>query len=212
MPPGEPTYTTATTATCSIATCPTTALTITHRKLTHLGSITHEDVAAVRGRCLRGRRGQRPQSSRAAELVDIIFCYSGTSPNFHDRTDALPAASWSQNGIIMRHAANKMLDNAVVHCEGVQRGTGPERTGYGLCKIVDGDMIIAEFPYNGFNYDVRFLDGTGKWEGIKGSLHSARTHISKPGRGAMPGTYQGCRREKGSFSGLVNRCPPGRCE
>jgi hypothetical protein len=94
-----------------------------------------------------------------------------------------------------------MLENAVVHCEGVQRGLGPERTGYGLCKIVDddGDMIIADIPYSGFTYEVKFIEGTGKWKGLKGSLRSERTVRSRDGRGAMPGTYQGCRREKGTF-------------
>jgi hypothetical protein len=63
----------------------------------------------------------------------------------------------------------------------------------------DGDMIIGEFPYTGINYGVRLLDGTGKWKGIKGALQSERTHVNKPGRAAMPGTFQACRREKGSF-------------
>jgi hypothetical protein len=142
-----------------------------------------------------------PSPLLAAEQLDVTFCYSGTSPDFHDNKELLPAASFSQNGIMTSNAPNKMLDNAVVHCEGVQRGTGPERSGYGICKIIDsdGDIIIGEFPYTGINYDVKFLDGTGKWKGIKGTLHSERTHVNKPGRAAMPGTYQGCRREKGSF-------------
>ena len=142
-----------------------------------------------------------PSSSCAAEQLDITHCYSGTGTIFHQSKEVMPAMSWTQNGIIMSHTPSKLLDNAVVHCEGVQRGVGPERTGYALCKIVDdgGDMIIAEIPYSGFTYDVKFLEGTGKWKGIKGSLRSERIARSKEGKGAMPGTYQGCRREKGSF-------------
>jgi hypothetical protein len=139
----------------------------------------------------------------AAEQLDITVCYSGTGISFHDSKEVMPVFSWTQNGIIMSHTPNKMLDGAVVHCEGVQRGTdvSPERTGYALCKIVDdgGHMIIAEIPYSGFVYEVKFLEGTGKWKGIKGALRSERIVRSKPGKGAMPGTYQGCRREKGSF-------------
>ena len=60
-------------------------------------------------------------------------------------------------------------------------------------------MIIAEIPYSGFTHDVKFLEGTGKWKGIKGALRSERTVRSKPSKGAMPGTYQGCRREKGTY-------------
>ncbi len=99
------------------------------------------------------------------------------------------------------HSQSKLLDSAVVHCEGVEHGFGASRTGYGLCKITDndGDVIIADIPYTGFDYDVKFLAGTGKWKGLKGSLHSERLVRSKPGKGAMPGTYQGCRREQGTF-------------
>ncbi len=142
-----------------------------------------------------------PSLSRAAEQLDITVCFSGTATIFHNSKDVMPALSWAQNGIMMSHSPSKMLDNAVVHCEGVQRGLGPERTGYGLCKIVDddGDMIIADIPYSGFTYDVKFIEGTGKWKGIKGALRSERTVRSKDGKGAMPGTYQGCRREKGTF-------------
>ncbi len=142
-----------------------------------------------------------PSPSRAAEQLDITQCYSGTFTLFHDSKEVMAASRWTQDGIIMSHTQNKMLDNAVVHCEGVQRGLGPERTGYGLCKIVDddGDMIIADIPYSGFTYEVKLLEGTGKWKGIKGALRCERTVRSKPFKGAMPGTYQGCRREKGSF-------------
>ena len=143
-----------------------------------------------------------PSLSRAAEQLDITHCYSGTSTSFHDSKEVMDVSSWTQNGIIMSHTQNKLLDNAVVHCEGVQRGSEPERTGYGFCKIVDddGNMIIADWPYSGLLTDVKFLEGTGKWKGIKGGiLRSERTVRSKPGKGAMPGTYQGCRREKWTF-------------
>ena len=113
----------------------------------------------------------------------------------------MQAVSWTQNGIFTSHSPSKLLNNAVVHCEGVEHGFGAERVGYGVCKIMDddGDVIVADIPYSGFDYDVKFLSGTGKWKGVKGSLHSERLVRSKPGKGAMPGTYQGCRREQGTF-------------
>ena len=137
----------------------------------------------------------------AAEELDITTCISGAGTVFHDSKDALHAVSWSQNGIITSHSTSKLLNNAVVHCDGVEHGFGADRIGYGLCKIVDddGDLIIAEFPYTGFIYDLKFLGGTGKWKSVKGSLHSERAVRSKPGKGAMPGMYQGCRREQGTF-------------
>jgi hypothetical protein len=139
--------------------------------------------------------------SHAAEQLDITVCYSGGGTIFNDTKDAIHAASWSQNGIITSHSPSKLLDNAVVHCDGVEHGYGSARIGYGLCKIMDddGDVILADIPYSGFVYDVKFLGGSGKWKGVKGSLHSERLVRSKPGKGAMPGTYQGCRREQGTF-------------
>ena len=142
-----------------------------------------------------------PPLAQAAHRIDVTDCYSGTAASFHTAKDVLPVFTWAQNGILSSHTEAKLLENAVVHCAGIQRGLGPKRTGYGICKIVDhdGDMIIAEIPYTGVTYDMKFIDGSGKWKGIKGSLHSVRTVRSKPGKGAVPGTYQGCRREKGTF-------------
>lgn len=142
-----------------------------------------------------------PPAADAAEQLDITHCYSGKFSFFHDSKEVWSVSSWAQSGIIASNHENKILDNAVVHCEGVQRGVGEERKGYGLCKITDadGDLIIAEIPYTGFVYEVKFLEGSGKWEGIKGSLESRRTVRSKPGKGAMLGTYQGSRRERGTF-------------
>lgn len=136
----------------------------------------------------------------AAEQLDLTVCYSGTGTIFNDTKDAMQAVSWTQNGIVTSHSQSKLLDSAVVHCQGVEYGLGAERVGYGLCKIMDndGDVILADIPYTGFDYDVKFLSGTGKWKGVKGSLHSVRLVRSKPGKGAMPGTYQGCRREQGT--------------
>lgn len=138
--------------------------------------------------------------TRGAEKIDVTDCYSGTAASFHTDKSVTPVYSWTQNGILSSHGQDKRLNNAVEHCEGVQRGAGPQRTGYGLCKIVDndGDMIIAEIPYSGLVYVVKFIEGSGKWKGLKGSLHSVLTVRSKAGMGAMPGTYQGCRRETGS--------------
>ena len=125
----------------------------------------------------------------ATEQLDLTMCYSGSGTIFNDTKDAMQGANWTQNGIFTSHSQSKLLDSAVVHCDGVEHGFGAERVGYGLCKIMDndGDVIIADIPYKGFDYDVKFLSGTGKWKGIKGSLHSERLVRSKPSKGAAPG-------------------------
>jgi hypothetical protein len=107
----------------------------------------------------------------------------------------MPALVWEDSGIIMSNSANKMLNGAVINEAGVQRGLGPERTGYGLLKIMDndGDTIIVGGPYTGFSGTWDLLEGTGKWKGVKGSLQSERTLANEPSRPAKPGTYQSCR-------------------
>ena len=136
-----------------------------------------------------------------AEEIELTHCYSGTGAPFFQSKDAPALTSWNQNGIIMSSHPKKLLHNAVVHCEGIQIGTRETGSGQGYCKIIDedGDAIIAETPYSGVDYDMKLLHGTGKWKGVTGSLHSTRIARSENGKGAMPGTYQGCRSERGQF-------------
>jgi hypothetical protein len=136
----------------------------------------------------------------AAAQQDWTRCYAGTVTIFANVKQMKPLLSWAENGIIMSNGPNRLLNGAVTHCEGVQRGLGAERTGYGFCKVVDrdGDMIITGGPYSGVTAGSwPLLEGTGKWKGVKGTLRSERIVRSK--KGAMPLTYQGCRRERASF-------------
>lgn len=140
-----------------------------------------------------------PTGATSAEELEVTHCYSGTGRPFSHASVSL--ASWESKGILMSNHPKKLLNGAVVQCEGIQRGGGPARTGDGLCKIVDedGDAIVASMPYVGFDYDVKFLEGTGKWKGITGSLRSTRTVRSIDGKNGIPGTFQGCRLERGQF-------------
>lgn len=136
----------------------------------------------------------------AAEDLDLLHCYSGTTRFFSHGPIVL--VGLEQKGILTSNHSNKILDAAVVQCEGMQKGAGPTRQGDLLCKIVDqgGDAIIASIAYAGFDYDVKFIDGTGKWQGVQGSLHSTRTVRSVDGKNGIPDTYQGCRSERGQFT------------
>ena len=64
----------------------------------------------------------------------------------------------------------------------------------------DGDFVILETITSGalgeMEGNFKFLQGTGKWKGIKGSGKArAITH----GRPITPGTLQGCGRFTGTF-------------
>jgi hypothetical protein len=143
-----------------------------------------------------------PSAGRAADQMDWTRCYSGTLIVFENSKEAMPLFSWAENGIIMSDGPNNSLNGGVTHCEGVQRGDEAARSGYGFCRIVDpdGNIIISGGSYSGLGPDSwPILEGTGKWKGITGTWHSQRILRSAPFKGAMPLTYQGCRREQASY-------------
>jgi hypothetical protein len=139
--------------------------------------------------------------SALAEPIELTHCYSGVWSAFNKTEGTSLVGHWSQNGIIMSAHPNKLLHNAVVHCEGIQIGAAANRSIHAFCRIMDddGDVIIAEYPWpsKGLEFKVNFLEGTGKWKGITGQLHS--TAIARSKEGAMPDTYQTCRKETGDF-------------
>ena len=136
-----------------------------------------------------------------AEDFERTSCYSGTYTMFHKNKELTPVISWQQDGIIM--SDDKRFNNVTAHCEGVVIGIGEKRKGYFVCtyKDADGDMFIGAGPYTGLTLSgEEFLEGTGKWKGIKGAISDSRRLVrNKRGQAAMPGTYQGCRTEKGTF-------------
>jgi hypothetical protein len=136
--------------------------------------------------------------AQAAEEFECTICFSGTYTYLHKSKEVSSLMNWQRTGIVTSESRNKFLANATYHGEGVQVGRGEKKEGYEVGKFVDpnGDLIIIAAPYTGRSYDAKFLQGTGKYKGIKGS-YTSKT-VSK-GRPAMPGTYQRCSRLKGTF-------------
>jgi len=138
--------------------------------------------------------------ARAEEAYGFTQCISGKYTLFYQSKELPLAISWAETGITM--SDDKRFNNVTMHCEGVQYDVGPKREGYGLCKAtdLDGDMMIFGGRYIGLGTrDFRFFAGTGKWKGIKGTSLRERIVRSKPGGGAMPGTYQGCHKVTGTI-------------
>lgn len=139
--------------------------------------------------------------AHAEETIEFTQCLSGTFTLFHQSKEVPLVCSWAESGITM--SDDKRFNNMTIHCEGVQMGIGPKRKGYYLCKAtdLDGDMIIYGGPYAapGSGSGAKIELGTGKWKGIKGTFNRKRIVRSKPRKGAMPGTYQGCHKVKVTF-------------
>ena len=73
-------------------------------------------------------------------------------------------------------------------------------TGLGYHKFMDpdGDFVILETTRapGEMEGNIKFLQGTGKWKGIKGS---GTVRGIKLGRPITPGTNQGCSRWTGTY-------------
>lgn len=134
----------------------------------------------------------------SAESFEVTSCYSGTFGLFHGSKLLKPVMRWDANGILMDEGKLKKFHNMTFYCEGIQRGLGKTRKGAGYCKWNDpqGDGIVVEINYSGIVNKGTFLEGTGKWKGIKGSYQSKRL---ASGKSAKPGTYQRCRKVEGSY-------------
>jgi len=134
----------------------------------------------------------------AGEEFECIQCFSGTYITFHGSKELMPLARGEDSGIMISKSENKFLDNATHYLEWMQRGFGEKREGYALGKIVDpdGDIIVVGCAYKGMGMEAKFLQGTGKYKGIKGGYKAQKLAESKS---VMPGTYQYCRKIKGTF-------------
>ena len=135
--------------------------------------------------------------AHAEEASEFTQCLSGTFTLFHSSKELPFVGSWAESGITM--SDDKRFNNVTIHCEGAQIGIGQNRKGYGLCKAtdIDGDMIIYGGPYaDPASIFFEIMAGTGKWKDIKGTTARRRLVRSKPGKGAMPGTYQVCHKVK----------------
>ncbi len=75
-----------------------------------------------------------------------------------------------------------------------------ESTGLGYHKFMDpdGDFVVLETTRapGETEANVKFLEGTGKWKGIKGS---GKVRAITSGKPITAGTIQGCSRFTGTF-------------
>jgi hypothetical protein len=137
-------------------------------------------------------------AARAAEQFEVISCYSGTVKPFHDSKELTLVMGWNLDGIFMSRSENKFLDNATVHCEGIWRDMGENRQMHAYCRIIDpdGDMAVVEWKAKGLDAGAEFLEGTGKYKGIKTGYKSEQLARGKP---PMKGVFAGCNTLTGTY-------------
>ena len=133
-------------------------------------------------------------TAQAEEQFETTFCYSGTFTLFHGSNDLAPVMSFQLNGISRSHSENKFLNNATYHMDGVVRGT--QLLAYVRLIDPDGDILIVERTGTGKEAVGKFLEGTGKYKGVKGGFRIEPIARGKP---AMPGTVQECHHAVGTF-------------
>ena len=137
-------------------------------------------------------------TAHAQQQFETISCYAGTTTAFHDSKELTLVMGWDLNGIFMSQSENKFLDNATVHCEGIWRGLGDKRRMQAYCRIIDtdGDLAIVQWDAKGKDVNAEFLEGTGKYKGIKGGYKSQQLARGKP---PMKGNFAGCNTLTGTY-------------
>ena len=134
---------------------------------------------------------------QAEQNYDITDCGSMTF-TANSASDELTIITFDFKGISRSNSENKIFDNCTVFYVGVARDMAGKSSAYGYSKYMDpdGDFVIMESIREGAETHCKFLQGTGKWKGIKGEGKLRRIAVGKP---ITPGTSQYCTRHIGTF-------------
>jgi hypothetical protein len=138
--------------------------------------------------------------ARAEQPIDITYCLSMTTTMVSE-TQELSIHSFDFKGIARSNLENKAFDNLTFHGIGVGRDLADKRIHrYGYIKFMDpdGDIFVTENlrTLDGPDATWNFLQGTGKWKGIKGG---GKLQPATRGRPILKDTVQGCMRMTGKY-------------
>ena len=135
--------------------------------------------------------------AQAEQQYDITDCGSMTF-TLNSESDELTIITFDFKGISRSNSENKIFDNCTVFYVGVARTMPGMSTAYGYSKYMDsdGDFVVMESIREGAETHCKFLQGTGKWKGIKGEGKLRRIAAGKP---ISAGTNQYCTRHIGTF-------------
>lgn len=135
--------------------------------------------------------------AQAEQQYDITDCGSMTF-TVNSESDELTIITFDFKGIARSNSENKIFDTCTVFYVGVGRSTPGKTSAYGYSKYMDpdGDFVVMESIREGAETQCKFLQGTGKWKGIKGE---GKVRRISSGKSIAPGTSQYCTRHIGTF-------------
>ena len=128
---------------------------------------------------------------------DITACFSGERTVVAKAPELRVEGSVTKGTWLSNHA-NKALNNMTSICAGILKFESGKVSGKAYCKTMDadGDFIIMENTLEGSEIIFKFLQGTGKWNGIKGE---GKGKVLMKARPITPDSIQSCLRVTGSF-------------
>jgi hypothetical protein len=139
--------------------------------------------------------------AQAETPFDFTQCVTGPATVLSSSQE-LTILSVELKGIIMSNHENKVFDNFISHFLGVSRIMAGQVDARGYSKLtdLDGDFIVTETttvgPVGKTTWKMKFLHGTGKWKGIKGT--ASVLPITKRAS-VVEGTWRGCYKVTGTF-------------
>jgi len=135
--------------------------------------------------------------AQAQTPFDFTECASGNASIVYQSKE-ITITGIEGKGIIFSHHENKVFDNCTFHVVAIAKTVDGKRRSDSYWKIMDpdGDVIVAEAVVLGPEKTMKFLQGTGKWKGIKGE---AKGKTTATGKFIAPGTIQTCSRYVGTF-------------
>jgi hypothetical protein len=131
--------------------------------------------------------------------MSLTSCRSGTV-DMLSASKELAVYRYELKGIDQDRNEDKTFENFTHRCMGVSRVQGDVNSTSGYCKYMDpdGDFWIVEFngESGGKKLPWTFIQGTGKWKGIKGGGTAQNYTRGKP---IAEGTFQMCTKIEGTY-------------
>lgn len=134
---------------------------------------------------------------QAQESFESTSCVSGTA-NVIYMSDEIMLSSADMKGMVRSDSNSEFLNDVSEWCVGLFSKVGDKISQRGSCKYVypNGDINLIEWDGEANGGNLKFIFGTGKWEGIKGE---GTWNIIKRANSVAPGTFQNCRKIKGTY-------------